>query len=392
MKDINQDFAPDKYADLAAANYDAEKVASFTSEPFEVVRHHPTVPGTMYALCARWKGNCDNPDLQGGRCERCWTRKAQCYCTHLAEQRKVYAPVAPEAPDAINPLSIKGCEVIMYYAPKELGRTPNTAHLFEELLPYCTRRIIIGDEMEEQKLIAEMVQEYRDGKPRTCIMYPTADAQLLSHWSEKAKALWAASSDSTGTGSTLNGQHQPDLPIRLIALDGTYSCAGRLYKHLHRCMTVALAGPGADKSANPIGPNGLNVVPVVKLDLADGGCRSAMAGIMQQPGKEKICTYQAVVMALQQLGESPAACALLHKDLDRWIEYILENSIKMCKVGELFACPSQPPRTRCRIPYAGCHIPSLCMPPIHPVLTFSPLLPLHTRRTQTRSSSLPRRG
>ena len=112
MRDINQDFAPDKYADLAAANFDAEKVASFTSKPFEVVRHHPSVSGTMYALCARWKANCNNPDLQSGRCERCWTRKSQCYCTKLAEQRKVYAPAAPEAP-ATNPLSIKGCEVIM---------------------------------------------------------------------------------------------------------------------------------------------------------------------------------------------------------------------------------------------------------------------------------------
>jgi len=336
MKDLSQSYDPAKYESLQEANYDANLIASLTTEPYEVVRHHPTVVGTMYALCARWKANCDNLDLQSGRCEKCWTRKAQCYCAHLADQRLVYtptpAPVTPSADTVANPLSIQGCEVIMYYAPKELGRTPNTAHLFEELLPYCTRRIIIGDEMAEQRLIAEMVQEYRDGRPRTCIMYPTADAQLLSEWSQKAKASWEANAGGTISSDGAAQHVQANSKIRLIALDGTYSCAGRLYKHLHRCMTTALAA--ADKSENPIGPNGLPMVPVVKLDLADGGCRSAMAGIMQQPGKEKVCTYQAVVMALQQLGESPVACASLHQDLDRWIEYILENSIKMCKAPE----------------------------------------------------------
>ena len=33
-------------------------------------------------------------------------------------------------------------------------------------------------------------------------------------------------------------------------------------------------------------------LPVVKLDLEFGKCDSVLAGIMHQPGKDKICTYQ----------------------------------------------------------------------------------------------------
>ena len=33
-------------------------------------------------------------------------------------------------------------------------------------------------------------------------------------------------------------------------------------------------------------------LPVVKLDLESGTCDSVLAGIMHQPGKDKICTYQ----------------------------------------------------------------------------------------------------
>ena len=73
-------------------------------------------------------------------------------------------------------------------------------------------------------------------------------------------------------------------------------------------------------------------LPVVKLDLGAGGCRSAIVGLMTQPGKEKVCTFQACVMALRQLGEDEATCQALFSELDEWIAYILRKRIKLGKV------------------------------------------------------------
>ena len=310
---------------IIVENYDESIITNLTIEPYNIVRQHHLVAENARFLIARWQEHCDDPDPERGRCERCWTRKRECYCVYLNEQRTEYKL---SSPDSSNDMSVKNCEVVMYYAPKELGRTPNTAHIFEELLPYCSRRIVLGDEMAEQRLIAEMIQEFREGRRRTCIMYPNRDAMLLSQWVEKARA----SRCSNATASSVEAPH--DYKIRLIALDGTYSNASRLYKHLQRCLTTAILGPNAPENEVTLGSDGLPLVPVVKLDLGEGGLRSAMAGIMRQPAKDKMCTYQAVVMAMQQLGESPEVCTSLHGDLDKWIEYILKSSIKLTKNPE----------------------------------------------------------
>ena len=315
--------------------YDEAVIDSWTSEPYEKVRHHEEVLKTAKEKMQEWSLFCNREDPNSRRCNRCWCRQWQCYCDQLSEQAKIYM----QGDSDINPMSVIGCEVIMYYAPKEIGRTPNTAHLFEELLPYCSSRIIFGDEMAEQKLISQMVQEHRENRVRTCIMYPTTDAELLSQWS--ARVHGAASSVVSGKDSS-SGKDQvddndKDSRIRLIALDGTYSCVQRLYKHLHRSLVAALVSVDTqvpyNVTAGVIFSSQYNrpVVPVVKLDLAGGGCRSAMVGIMTQPGEEKICTYQALVLALQQLGENSQLCSSLHRHLDVWIEYILANGIKKTK-------------------------------------------------------------
>lgn len=95
-------------------------------------------------------------------------------------------------------------------------------------------------------------------------------------------------------------------------------------------------------------------VPLVKLDLEGGKCSSSMLGIMYQPSPEKICTFQAAVMAASQLAESciidmmtmkpfsydrqkvlgsyTTLIRMLEEDLNRWVEYILEKKIKFGKV------------------------------------------------------------
>ena len=67
------------------------------------------------------------------------------------------------------------------------------------------------------------------------------------------------------------------LVVLQVALDGTYGNAARQWKYLRQSLEQL-------DSKVPL--------PVVKLDLELGRCNSAVAGIMHQPGKEKICTYQ----------------------------------------------------------------------------------------------------
>lgn len=63
--------------------------------------------------------------------------------------------------------------------------------------------------------------------------------------------------------------------------------------------------------------------------MAGEGCRSAIVGIMQQPGAEKICSYQAVIIALQQLGVDSNLCSNLLMELDKWLAYILKRKVKI---------------------------------------------------------------
>lgn len=97
-------------------------------------------------------------------------------------------------------------------------------------------------------------------------------------------------------------------------MDGTFPGATRIAKYMINCCT---------KRGIP--------APLVKLDLVGDSCKSALAGMMYQPGKDKICTYQATVMAMEQAGVDPAMCARLHQDLRDWIGYILTAKVKLGK-------------------------------------------------------------
>lgn len=295
--------------------YKIESIDESTIHDFAIVGHHSTLIERTKIDLQKWKEACSRSNLDQVRCGRCWTRKWQCYCHVLSALREEHLE---------KNLKLEHCEVIIYYASKEIGRTANTAHIFEELLPYCTDRLLYGDTVREQRLIGEIVREHRQGRPRTCIMYPAKDAMLLSEWTTMARRLQQSAQqpeacpDGTSTGNIANVNPEK---IRLIALDGTYSWARRLYKHLELSLHTALDGTSTD----------LPIVPLVKLDLGEGGVRSSIAGIMQQPGEDKICTFQALVLALQQLGESTEMCAELLRNLDSWLEWILESGIKQAK-------------------------------------------------------------
>ena len=321
-------------AEYAISDFDGAKLDPPADYP--LVRHHESVISRGRMQLNTWHEACKRTDPMAGRCPRCWTRNFQCYCSKLSLQGERYSHAPALAPGTTDSVSsstatvVKDCEVIIYYATKELGRTPNTAHIFESLLPYCTTRLVQGDEMREQQLIADMVAEYRSGKVRTCILYPTKDSQLLSEWSKAARASWREQALSGVDGEQEQVQGQAQVKIRMIALDGTYACASRLYRHLDRCLRTALVDKGDKDLDSPLSSS-QPVVPVVKLDLGAGGVRSAILGIMEQPGAEKVCTFQALVLAFKQLGEAPQLCAALLRDLDAWLEHILSMNIKMTK-------------------------------------------------------------
>ena len=89
--------------------------------------------------------------------------------------------------------------------------------------------------------------------------------------------------------------HAKSKPVRLIMLDGTFPAASRLAKYLMRCCDL----------------RGIQPSPIVKLDLENDCCKSALAGMMYQPGRDKICTYQATVMAMQQVQYSTTSATAI---------------------------------------------------------------------------------
>jgi hypothetical protein len=48
---------------------------------------------------------------------------------------------------------------------------------------------------------------------------------------------------------------------------------------------------------------------------------------MQQPAPDKICSYQAVAIALQQIGEDESYCKYLLCELDKWLAWILKRKV-----------------------------------------------------------------
>ena len=105
---------------------------------------------------------------------------------------------------------------------------------------------------------------------------------------------------------------------RLVALDGTYGQANRQWKYLTHALALLSSQSTSDTfststttslptptpTPTPVNKSELNQkvessaprsvikLPVVKLDLEEGQCDSVLAGIMHQPGKDKVCTYQ----------------------------------------------------------------------------------------------------
>lgn len=276
------------------------------------LEHHPTLLKSCALKLKAWE-ECQQSEVRTltsqRRCGKCWLRAHQCYCGVLTDRKTLYDS-DPEK------YACNNTEIVVYYAFKEIGRGPNTAHIMEQLLPGCTTRIILGLPEQEKKLIDEMIDEYRNHRVRTCIMYPVKEAQIISEWKDHIathnSTLVEGEKKGQESGSNEEQAQGQELKTRLVVLDGTYGDARRMFNYLKVCLQ-AQGVP----------------CPAVKLDVKeDGFIKSAYLGIMEQPGRDKICTFQAVIMAMSDLGESQTLCSALHDDLDDWVHYLLDNRIK----------------------------------------------------------------
>ena len=286
---------------MSLAMIDEGRTTPVPAERYQA--HHAKLVESHHAQMAALEAEMTREGRQR-KCSRCWLRSYECYCSRIVSRSDEYLSTTCEV------------EVVMYYSFKEMGRGTNTAHLLEQLLPGVVSKVIQGDQDAEKQLINEIAAEFQSRQVRTCIMWPTPEAKVISQWQLElaspqegiGQSPESASMQTHTEGVARKGK------IRLLALDGTYPCAKRLFKHL-KVNLDALGVP----------------IPLVKLDLGDEGCRSAYFGVQNQPTKDKICTYQAVVLAMQQLGESETMCENLLRDLDEYISYILQRKIKLGK-------------------------------------------------------------
>lgn len=242
--------------------------------------HHAEVVKNMQATVSRWES--------GGRCSRCWLRSYDCYCTTLDERAREYEAQIVEM----------NVDVVMYYYFLEVGRSGNTGHVLERLLPERCSSLVFGEEDKEQELVNTMIDEHKRGVIDTVVLYPSSDALLLSEFVEKRRTSASAHLAKN---------------VRLVALDGTYSTARRQCRWLESVL----------------GQAGVPL-PVAKLDLSENGCPSIFLGVQQQPSLDKISTCQAVAMAINQLGFPQVGNLLLH-DIDQFMRHIILRKVKLGK-------------------------------------------------------------
>jgi DTW domain-containing protein YfiP len=273
------------------------------------------------------------------RCGRCWLRWYNCYCGQYLNQRQSYYETRWREIAKEYGVDI---EIVMFYHAAELGRSANTAHIFEHLCQSITKVIFYGDQEKEEELIQRIIAASvgKTARPEhTCLLYPCNEAISLNQWIDRRfQSEDANHAKNIGTIACSSEKESPRPLVRMIVLDGTYPRA----KHMMKFFKAYKKEFRLDASRS---------LDFVQLDLdLDKGLRSAVAGVMYQPAKDKICSYQATVMAIRQLlyiidrrhnksnepsslktSSGGALCKELDDDLEQWIIYILKHKIKYGK-------------------------------------------------------------
>lgn len=199
--------------------------------------HHPKTAEAYNVLSKYWKDKTDitedavyySHSATQNRCGKCWLRRHQCYCNIAEDRIQYYKTNFSE--------NISNCQIIMYYHYQEIGRSANTAHVFELICPHICSTLLYGDVEHESILFNEMRKEYELGILRTCVLYPSSDAMNIKDWIDKYSdpELLSTQRKSFHRSSNIGDDHSEgsnnaledinyfiNMKFRIIALDGTY--------------------------------------------------------------------------------------------------------------------------------------------------------------------------
>ena len=171
--------------------------------------HHEKTRASYSGFLHAWHRKIDE-----GRCAGCWLRSYDCCCeSYLLGRQKLYESLGAQSVD-----------FLIYYHFRELGRSANTAHVLELLLQCPT--IVYGDHVKELALAAEIRQEVQEGRQRTVVLYPSSEALSLSQWFQSS------------SGGDCERNKGPCSNPRFVLLDGTYSDARKMVKHLQHLLAM----------------------------------------------------------------------------------------------------------------------------------------------------------
>jgi DTW domain-containing protein YfiP len=303
------------------------------------ISHHSTLLDTYKEKTDWWKNEVDGKS----RCASCWLRCHDCFCGVILEKASQYSQILKTLQQQCH-LKL---EVVIYYHNLEIGRSANTAHIFEALCKEVTTSIIYGNTVEEEKFWRTLIEETNDNASRsyTCVLYPDKGSVLLNDW---LKTILSLESNSKSSDREVIAESNFLInKLRIILLDGTYPCASRIARYLQTSQKSFLSSPASSSSCAVNMKDSKFQFVLLDLDSEENMVhrKSAVAGVMYQPGKDKICSYQAVAIALKDvlktLNSSDAADQLIEKlftsllvDLHEWIAYIIKKKIKCGKIVE----------------------------------------------------------
>eukprot|EP01040_Poterioochromonas_malhamensis_P015853 gene15853-17839_t len=306
----------------------------------EDIHHHSLITACRERLI--WWNNEISSQF---RCEICWLRSYDCYCKTLKGLSDKYDELLVPLLESLN----FRLEILIYYHNGEIGRSANTAHIFKGSFQNFTTSVVYGKVEEDQEFWDKIVSESSSESSNpvyTCVLYPGKDSLPLSQWYEDLVQESVESSSQPTEGQAVAA---PQKSVRIVVLDGTYACASRIARYLEVARERFLPTNESRK-----------FFQFVCLELGSTEnqqyCRSAMAGIMYQPAKEKICSYQATAIAIKDIlmlrertvtslsaashhNETQLQISIMKifhefiNDLHGWVAYLIKKKIKFGKIN-----------------------------------------------------------
>jgi DTW domain-containing protein YfiP len=172
--------------------------------------HHELTLASYHKVLGEW-----NNSINKDRCAICWLRNRDCYCNYLNNRKNEYP-------------TFNNMNIIIYYYFQEIGRSANTIHTMEVLLPSNTSHIIYGDSIKENQLMKQIITEQINGNIKTCILYPSPESISIASWVNNCNSITHNNALSASHSSTSSNE-----PINIVILDGTYTHAARQVHYIY---------------------------------------------------------------------------------------------------------------------------------------------------------------